>query len=175
MSAIISECGLYRYRLERECLPKFEGSKTFAFFGVNPSTADVTLDDATVRKWRGFTIRNGGHRFIVGNAFSFRSTEVTGIRKHYVFDLGGGGSGMLRTQSEREISYWKSIIEDSDVLIPCFGSRFKLPAQIRGRLDFLMAFLRESGKPVMHFGLTASGDPRHPLMLAYSTPLEPFA
>lgn len=48
----------------------------FAYIGINRSTADATLDDSTVRKWRSFTIRNGGHRFIVGNVFSYRATDV---------------------------------------------------------------------------------------------------
>ncbi|SDR62126.1 DUF1643 domain-containing protein [Paraburkholderia tuberum] len=77
MSAIISNCGLYRHRLERDV--QMDGL-TFAFFGINPSTADATLDDATVRKWIGFTRVNGGRRFIVGNVFAFRSTDITGLR-----------------------------------------------------------------------------------------------
>lgn len=174
MSAIISPCGLYRYRLERDCGMPFEGSKTFAYFGINPSTADSTLDDATVRKWKGFTVRNGGHRFIVGNAFAFRSTDVGGLRAHYISTLGGGGSGLLHSQSEREVSYWAQIAADADVLVPCWGNSAKVPAQLRGRLAFLLGFLAETGKPIMHFGLTASGDPKHPLMLGYDTPLAPW-
>nr|WP_246217502.1 DUF1643 domain-containing protein [Paraburkholderia panacisoli] len=49
---------------------------TFAFFGVNPSTTDATLDDATARKCIGFTKPNGGRRLIVGNVFAVRSTDV---------------------------------------------------------------------------------------------------
>ena len=73
MSAVISPCGQYRYRPERDV--PMDGL-TFAFFGVNPSTADATLDDATVRKWIGFTKVNGGRRLIVGNVFAVRSTDV---------------------------------------------------------------------------------------------------
>jgi len=32
-----------------------------------------------------------------------------------------------------------------------------------------------SGKPVKVFGLTAGGDPKHPLMLPYDTPLVDWA
>ncbi len=44
MSAILSPCGRYRYRLEREV--QADG-RVFAYFGINPSTADADLDDAT--------------------------------------------------------------------------------------------------------------------------------
>ncbi len=47
MTAVLSPCSLYRYRLERDV--QLAG-QVFAYFGINPSTADATLDDATVRK-----------------------------------------------------------------------------------------------------------------------------
>ena len=57
-TAVISPCGQYRYRLERAIANPdpagvFRG-KVVAFFGINPSTADANIDDATVRKWTGF-------------------------------------------------------------------------------------------------------------------------
>ena len=58
MSAIISPCGLYRYRLERTVA--MEGP-VYAFFGINPSTADASVDDATVRN------RAGVNGFAVSN------------------------------------------------------------------------------------------------------------
>lgn len=159
MSAIISPCGLYRYRLERECCPAFEGSKVFAYFGVNPSTADASLDDATVRKWRGFTTRNGGHRFIVGNVFTFRSTDP----------------GALSQQDDpfgpQWIEHLGGIIADADVLVPCWGRLNKMPKDLRGAPAQLLANLLRTGKPVLHFGVTACGQPMHPLMLGYDTPL----
>jgi hypothetical protein len=39
----------------------------------------------------------------------------------------------------------------------------------------LMQVLLASGKPVLHFGTTKSGDPLHPQMLGYATPLIPWA
>lgn len=159
MSAIISDCGKYRYRLERECGLQFDGSKTFAYFGINPSTADATLDDATVRKWRGFTQRNGGHRFIVGNVFAFRSTDPDALK--YQDDPFG----------PLWLEHLNSIIADADILVPCWGRLSKTPKPLRGAPAQLMATLIRSGKPVMHFGVTGCGQPKHPLMLGYDTPL----
>lgn len=163
MSAIISPCGNYRYRLERDCAPPSEGSKVIAYFGINPSTADATLDDATVRKWKGFTVRNGGHRFIVGNVYAYRATDVGAL--YHADDAVG----------PENLRHLKQIIADADILVPCWGSSGKLLKSLRGRLKTVMYMLQASGKPVMHFGLTASGDPMHPLMLSYNTPLIEWA
>jgi len=73
MTAIMSPCGKYRFRLERDCSLPFPGSKVIAYFGVNPSTADAVEDDATVRKWRGFTIRN--RRASVSSRLTFSATD----------------------------------------------------------------------------------------------------
>ena len=53
------------------------GDKVIAYFGVNPSTASEFKDDQTLRKWIGFTQRNNGSRFIVGNVFACRTKDVS--------------------------------------------------------------------------------------------------
>lgn len=156
MSAVISDCGKYRYRLDRAVS---DSDPVFAFFGVNPSTADASDDDATVRKWRGFVDRWGGSRFIVGNAFAYRSTDVRQLAS--VEDPFGALVG----------EYITNIINEADILVPCWGNTSKVPPSLRYAFGELMDVLLSSGKPVKCFGLTASGDPRHPLMLGYSTSL----
>lgn len=170
-SAIISPCGAYRYRLERdrlsplsECIIDDENfhplaGKIVAFFGVNPSTADASVDDATVRKWIGFCRRWGVSRFIVGNVFSYRATDVRRLAKAPF------------QQGPQHFTHLQQIIADADVLVPCWGARGKVPAEIRQQVEILLEYLLRTGKPVMHFGVTSSGDPKHPLMLGYGTPL----
>jgi len=159
-SAILSPCSLYRYRLDRTVGMV---GPVFAFFGVNPSTADATADDATVRKWIGFTKTWGGSRFIVGNVFAYRATDVRELAT--VDDPFGPDIGDHTTD----------IIAEADILVPCWGNSGKVPPKLQFAFDVLMDALVSSGKPVQTFGLTASGDPKHPLMLGYSTPLAPWA
>ena len=159
MTAIISSCGTYRYRLEREV--QADG-RVFAYFGVNGSTATATEDDHTVRKWIGFTKVNGGSRFIVGNVFAYRATDVRTLAT--VADPIGPDNGI----------HLARIIADADVLIPCWGRRNKLPRTLHGHLDRLRDQLLATGKPVLILGLSQSGDPLHPLTLSYSTPLTPW-
>lgn len=172
-AAAISECGKYRYMLERDVVHTEETGLmvrmfgqaaapkelTVAFFGINPSTADAMLDDATVRKWNGFCARLPATRFIVGNVFSYRSTDP---------------KALARTpfpQGPQHYTYIKAMVEGADILVPCWGGRAKVPKRLHHYIDELLAYLHRSGKPVMHFGLTDGGDPLHPLFLPYTTQL----
>lgn len=158
MSAVISECGKYRYSLSREV--QVQGL-VFAFFGINPSTADASIDDQTVKKWKGFSLRNGCSRFLVGNVFSYRSTDVNALAD-------------VAVEGDEHWYHLFNIIEEADVLVPCWGSRHKVPKRLWPYIDDLLNEIMVSGKPVFHFGLTKSGDPAHPQMLGYDTPLLPM-
>lgn len=158
-SAVLSQCSRYRYRLDRRVS---DVGPVYAFFGINPSTADAAIDDATVRKWRGFCQRFGASRFVVGNVFAWRATDVRGLRS--ALDP-VGPDWHLHTEE---------IVAAADILVPCWGSSVKVPPHLRHHIARLSAFLLGSGKPVFCWGKTASGDPKHPLMLAYDTPLETF-
>ncbi|WMD23909.1 DUF1643 domain-containing protein (plasmid) [Achromobacter seleniivolatilans] len=155
-SAVLSPCEKYRYRLDREVQTSGD---VFGFFGVNPSTADEKLDDQTVKKMRGFTQRNGGRRFIVGNVFSLRAADVSELSR---------ASAVCGPDHMRHL---QKIVAEADILVPCWGSRGKMPRALWPQLEEMLALLRASGKPIKHLGLTQSGDPRHPVMLGYDTPL----
>ena len=159
MSAIISPCGQYRYRLSRDIS---EAGQVYAFFGINPSTADAEAEDATTRKWAGFCRANGARRYLAGNPFAFRATDVRMLAA--VTDPVG-------PENEKHLL---QIISDADVLVPCWGNSGKVPSSLRHHLSHLRCLLRDSGKPVKCFGFTSTGDPKHPLMLAYSTQLIPW-
>lgn len=153
MTAILSPCGTWRYRLERRV--DMFGGPTLAFFGINPSTADAELDDATVRKWRGFTTRAGASAFIVGNVFAFRATEVKELAT---------SADPIGPDNAHHLA---AIMADADVLVPCWGDRAKVPAALRHHIDALTLAIRLAHKPVKVFGMTAGGDPLHPLMIGY--------
>lgn len=152
MSAVISPCQRYRYRLDRDVQ---EEGVVIGFYGVNGSTAGEEENDQTVRKWIGFTKRIGGRKFVVGNPFAFRATDVKYLAK--VDDPVGPLNG----------HYLREIIRDVDMHVPCWGSRDKVPNALRYHFDMLADRLFASGKPIWTFGFTASGDPMHPLMLPY--------
>lgn len=153
-SAMFSECGLFRLRLDRRLADQ---GLVFAYFGVNSATATADDNDHTVTKWNGFTARNGGARYIVGNAFAFCATDVREL---------GKAADPIGPDNDR---YLAEITAEADILVPCWGSRGKLPPRLRPRLDLVADMIFAAAKPVKIFGLTNSGDPLHPLTLPYTT------
>lgn len=159
MSAIISECGRYRYRLEREVLDA-PGMTTSAIIMVNPSTADAIEDDATIRKLKGFGLRNGWHRIIVGNLFAYRSTDVRELAK--VDDPIGPENDL----------HLRVMLRAAHEVIFAWGPTNKLPQRLRERWQVVHQMALDRGKRPKSIGAPAKdGHPCHPLMLAYDRPL----
>lgn len=167
--AVLSKCQTYRYALWRTVDEDFDQGEgdIIGYFGVNPSTADHKIDDQTVMKWRGFSERIPTpkctvSRFIVGNLFAYRATDVNVLKS--VDDPIGSMN-----------DHWiDKIIEKSTILVPCWGNSSKVPKDLRYRITEIEDKLKQSGKPVFCFGKTNSGCPKHPLMLGYDTPIERY-
>lgn len=159
MSAVISECGSFRLRLDRDVRPLC-GGPVVALIGVNPSTANATENDATIRKDLGFGELLGWSRIIKANKFAYRATDVKQLRR--AEDPIGPDNDF----------YLRQIFAEADILIPCWGTLAKLPKSLRNRWRSVAVMMFEPGKPVMCFGTAKDGHPRHTLMLPYATPLE---
>ena len=74
-----SPCRTYRYTLQiiwDAQLP------LIMFIGLNPSTADETNDDPTVRRCIQFAKDFGGGRLVMTNIFAFRSTDPKAMLTH---------------------------------------------------------------------------------------------
>lgn len=70
--AIFSPCRTWRYLLHRI----WDESKPYCgFIGLNPSTADETLDDPTIRRCIGFSQDWGYGGYLMFNVFGFRATD----------------------------------------------------------------------------------------------------
>jgi hypothetical protein len=153
-SAIISDCGRYRYRLERDG----PGDGRTVVIMVNPSTADAEHDDATIRKLRGFGARNGWGRIIVGNLFAYRATDV---RELATADdpIGPRNDDHLRAMMMR-----------CERLIFAWGRNAKLPRRLRDRWRTVLQ--RTPAHLAPHcLGIGEDGHPYHPLMLNYDRPV----
>lgn len=81
--ARFSPCRTWRYTLDRytehePARAMFEPERrprTVAFIGLNPSTADETKDDPTIRRCVGFATRWQFERLVMLNVFAYRSTD----------------------------------------------------------------------------------------------------
>lgn len=155
-SALLSDCGVYRWRLERD----LGGSgPVAAILGVNPSTADAEVDDATIRKDMGFARRLGWSRIIKGNKFAFRATDVNAL-KTARDPIGPANDEHLR-----------AMMNEADIVVAAWGPLSKLPKHLRNRWRSIVNMARDADKPLQCWGTAQDGQPRHPLMLAYDTPL----
>lgn len=77
-AAVISPCEKYRYLLSRHLDPAGKGACLFIM--LNPSTADATADDPTIRRCIGFARSWGYHRLSVVNLFAWRATDPAAMR-----------------------------------------------------------------------------------------------
>jgi hypothetical protein len=76
-SAVISGCQQYRYELRRS----WDVSKpSVLFIGLNPSTADASVDDNTSRVCINYAKRWGFGGLLLGNLFAYRSTDPRLLR-----------------------------------------------------------------------------------------------
>ena len=171
MSAIISDCGRYRYTLERYVESVHpaptKGREVAAdvtmpipravlFVMLNPSTADETADDPTIRRCIGFARAWGFSRLLVGNLFAYRATYPEDLRRA-ADPVGPGCDRELRNLAVR-----------ADLIVCAWG------AQGGSRASWVRKFLASAGKPMHHLGLTRDGQPKHPLYLRCDTQPQPW-
>lgn len=156
MKANFSPCGRYRYTLERQC----QGEGKTVVIMVNPSTADATEDDATIRKIIGFGNRNQWGRVVVVNMFAFKATDIKDLAK---------AEDPIGPMNDLFI---RLACLSADRIIVAWGPTSKLPARLRDRWWHVWRRL-PACPPVLCIGEpTNSGHPRHPLMPPYSLPLQ---
>jgi hypothetical protein len=151
MSAIISDCGQYRYRLTREVDP-FE-MRALLWIMLNPSTADASIDDPTIRRLKGFTKHWGCGSFSVVNAYALRSKSPKDLWR---------ASDPVGPDNDTWIA---GECKKYDTVVVAWGAHARPE-----RISKLREILRAS-RQVMCLGVTASGAPKHPLYLPYETPL----
>lgn len=155
-SAIISACGLYRPRLDRDL--GYDGP-TALIMGVNPSTADGESDDQTIRKDYGFSRHFGWGRFIKANKFALRAKDVRALRT------------AIDPIGPMNDAYIEQAMREADVHVVAWGPLAKLPRHLRGRWKRVVSIAREVGCPLFCLGMAQDGQPLHPLMLSYDRPL----
>jgi hypothetical protein len=150
-TATISECNRYRYSLERAWSA---GTSRLLVIGLNPSTADSSADDPTVRRCVGFAKQFGFDGLLIGNLFAARSTSPVALRSFE--DPIGPDNDMwlqkLQAKAGRVVVAWGN------------GGRNG------GRSAAVIGLLRDP----YCFGKTRMGEPLHPLYLPGSADLVRF-
>jgi hypothetical protein len=123
---------------------------------LNPSTADATQDDPTIRRCVGFAKAWGFTALSVRNLFPWRATDPTELLQAESPTGGERGNAeiLAATTSELIVVAWGAAV------IPCHRD-----AQVLQLLK---------GAPLFCLGTTKDGHPRHPLSVKADTQPQPF-
>jgi len=153
--ARFSEDHRYRYLLTRE----LGSNSTCVFVMLNPSTADADHDDPTIKRCIGFAHREGFGRLEIVNLFGYMATEPASLF---------AAEDPVGADNDSEIA---QALTRADVVVVAWGNHGENDST---RTNIVLALIADSGKPIMCFGLTSKGHPRHPLYLRSDAELIPF-
>jgi hypothetical protein len=143
--AEFDETRVWRYSLWRKLR---KTGKTILWIGLNPSTADESVDDPTVHRMVDYSWRWGFAMVYVANIFAYRSTDPRPLRD--IVDPVGA-------ENNRWIARLR---KQSDLCICAWGNW----ARVRNRGDEVLKLLEKYG-PLHCMGLNKTGYPKHPLYL----------
>lgn len=141
-SAEISKCGRYRWWLRRQWIP--DNGRVVCFVMLNPSTADASIDDPTIRRCMRYARDWGYSTLSVRNLFALRATDPGELKT--AANPTGGLEGDHNLFAART----------ADLVVAAWGAWVPF-----GRDHEVMSML--AGVPVHCLGTTKGGGPRHPL------------
>ena len=144
---------VYRYGLWRRWGSPDAGAVLFV--GLNPSTADETVDDPTIRRCVGFARSWGYGALYMANIFAFRATDPDDMKRapDPIGPDNDSWLAFLATEAHLAVAAWG-----------VHGEFLNRGARV--------ARLLSPG--LMCLGRSKGGFPRHPLYLAASTECQPF-
>lgn len=155
-TAVLSDDELYRYALTRRWGP---GELGVLWIMLNPSTADATVDDPTIRRCMGFTKTWGYDHLAVVNLYALRATKPIHLL-HHPEPVGQMNDSTIR-----------DFVEDGsyELIIAAWGSHLCHDGRDKAVLEeFTPGYFFDC------LGTTMSGAPRHPLYVRGDRPSLPY-
>jgi hypothetical protein len=129
-----------------------------AWIGLNPSTADENRLDPTLRRVVKFSMDWGFGGFVMLNIFALRSAYPKVLRQ--VDDPVG-------PKNDSTICCWA---RKAQTVVAAWGA----DGNLFRRADHVSQLLKVLGVEPRCLGRTGAGQPRHPLYIKSTTPLEPY-
>lgn len=148
---IFSPCRKYRYTLWRDGWDLFglNSSKYAMFIGLNPSTADETLDDPTIRRCINFSKRWGYGAYVMTNLFAWRDTKPENMKR---------SAEPVGEENDRWIS---ELAKDAGIIVCAWGKDGKFKSRDLAVMRLLEPF--SSKTHALH--INSDGTPKHPLYI----------
>lgn len=154
-TAYLSQNGLHRYTLNRIW---GDPNRLLTFVMLNPSTADATKDDNTIRKCMGFARREGFDGIKVVNLYSWRATDPKDLwraRESDVIDITGGLINARTLRDTIDAAYRSGL-----PVVCAWGANAE-----DARVSWLVEEIQEANGALFALHVTKSGHPGHPLYL----------
>lgn len=158
--ADVSACGRYRYGLG----VRWADGPCLGWIALNPSTADAEIDDATSRRFRSFSMRDGYGSYEVVNLDAFRATDPRALRTAL-------RSGVDVVGERNDVAIGDMVERTAAVVLAWGGNGHHRLSRV---LDVL-SMVERSGKPLLSLGYTRDGHPVHPLRIRAVQPFDAFA
>ena len=159
-SAVLSEDGHYRYRLERWWC---RDDSRLVYCMLNPSIADADRDDPTVRKCCGFAVRHGYGGIVIVNLFAYRATNPADLK--IAIEAGYSVHGPLNMNYLRAAFVARPVVlawgHNGASIAPAHCAAIVTMAKVEAEQVLVLKWL-------------ASGVPAHPLTLHYSNRLTAY-
>ena len=140
----------YRYELRRDWLGGH--LPPLVWIMLNPSTADALADDPTIRRCIGFATRWGHSGIQVANLYAARATKPTNLWRE---------ADPVGPMADTWLIRHLDAAEESKLVV-AWGVHAR-PTRVARFVELL------GGRQAWCLGVTAGGQPRHPLFVPYDT------
>jgi hypothetical protein len=144
--AVISDCGVYRYKLWRTWNPDLP---TCNFLMLNPSRADAVDNDPTATRCIGYSKAWGYGGLLITNIFALRSTDPAALKS---------AADPVGPDNDRHVV---EVARSSSLVVAAWGAH----PGIEGRVRAVRRMLADAGVTLHCLALTKGGHPGHPLFL----------
>ncbi len=162
-----SDCRRYRYTLWREwdcdlltgCADDLAHAGEYLMvIGLNPSTADETNDDPTIRRCIGFAKSWGYGALCMTNLFAFRATDPEVMKR----TLAPEGE-TIDSNTSRNCQWLLETAKGAGMILAAWGKHGRHRDRAAAVVRMLDLY------PIHALTLNADGSPKHPLYVAANT------
>jgi hypothetical protein len=147
----------YRYELTRHWAAS-DNPSMLTVVMLNPSIADATHDDPTIRRCMGLAKAAGAEGLRVVNLYALRSTDPDAL---------ANADDPIGPMNDE---YILAAARDSERMVAAWGAH----PVAAGRADVVYDMLRKADVVLACWGITKDGHPRHPLHVRNSAQLQPW-
>lgn len=158
----------YRYSLNRldPIYPESRYTGSLYVCMLNPSTADSTRDDPTIRRCVGFARREGRVSLFIVNLFALRATDPKMLMQPGVDPVGPKNSEYVRSTASMAAKYGEPML--------CAWGAFAEKIDGGKQARETLTMFAEIGVRTVCLGTTKNGSPQHPLYVRGDQPLVDF-